>query len=204
MRLTTKPGKGHKLHISLDGEYALTTDYEFWATLGIAENAEVSEEEADVLRVQIENHKAVQKAYDFLSRRDHSAKELAEKLGRTVSREAARHAVGHMEALGYVDDRKFAQKRAKVLLESKNMAVGRIRMELLQKGVSRDFVDEALEELEPDPQAQIKTLLETKYARKLGDEQGIRRTVNALTRLGYRFGDIRGALADYIDQIDEE
>ena len=40
-------------------------------------------------------------------------------------------------------------------------------------------------------------------ARCLDDEKGLRRAVQGLQRLGYRYADIRRVLREYRDEIDE-
>lgn len=55
-----------------------------------------------------------------------------------------------------------------------------------------------MEELAPDPAESIRTLLQTKYrTRNLHDEKDRRRTVNALLRLGYTYGEINNAISEF-------
>ena len=45
MKLTYKKGKGDKIHISIDGEYALTVDEMYFASLYLKDGQEISEQE---------------------------------------------------------------------------------------------------------------------------------------------------------------
>ena len=64
-------------------------------------------------------------------------------------------------------------------------------------------VDErVIEELAPEPREHIKTLIETKYLRSLSDEKGRRRTVAALQRMGYSWGDISAVLNEYEEEYE--
>ena len=46
-------------------------------------------------------------------------------------------------------------------------------------------------------------LIRKKYFRYLGDEKGVRKTVAALQRLGYRWSDINSALRQYEIETEE-
>ena len=96
-----------------------------------------------------------------------------------------------------IRDRDYARRYASELFQRKYFARKRVEYELKQKGIDPDFIEELLEELEPEPVGQIGALVERKYLRALDDERGRRRTVAALQRLGYRWEDIRRALKEY-------
>ena len=49
MKLTAKPGKGEKIHLSLDGEYIATVNADYWFTCGIKSGAEITPEQLDEL-----------------------------------------------------------------------------------------------------------------------------------------------------------
>ena len=120
-----------------------------------------------------------------------------DKIRRTASQEAAEKAADRLEEIGLIDDRDYARRYALELFQRKYFARKRVEYELIQKGIDPDFIEELLEELEPEPVGQIGALVERKYLRALDDERGRRRTVAALQRLGYRWEDIRRALKEY-------
>ena len=49
---------------------------------------------------------------------------------------------------------------------------------------------------------QIKELLKTKYRTRLGSEDGVRKTFAALQRKGFSYGDIRAALSEYSEKLE--
>ena len=144
-----------------------------------------------------ETRRAKEKALYLLEYRSHSKKELADKISRTTSREAAEAAVEKMEELGLMNDEAYARQLAGTLLEKKGYGLRRARQELLQKGIDRELVEELLEELAPDPEEKLREIVERKYRNQLGDEKGYRRTVAALQRLGYGWEDIKTVLAEF-------
>ncbi|WP_195986152.1 regulatory protein RecX [Clostridium sp. D33t1_170424_F3] len=188
----------------LDGEFALKLDTETLLCSGFRIGMELDDEQLHALVQRSESRRAQEKALYLLEYRNHSRKELADKIARTVGHEAAARAAQRMEEIGLVDDERFARELAAELLHRKGYAARRAEYELLQKGIDRELAREIIEELEPDPEEMLQTLIERKYLRSLGDEKGRRRVFAALQRLGYQGGDIRAALRKYRDDENED
>ncbi|WP_050697187.1 regulatory protein RecX [Anaeromassilibacillus senegalensis] len=188
----------------LDGEFALKLDTETLLCSGYQIGMELDDEQLHALIQRSESRRAQEKALYLLEHRNHSRKELADKIARTVGHEAAARAAQHMEEIGLVDDERFARGLAAELLHRKGYAARRAEYELLQKGIDRELTREIIEEMEPDPGEMLQTLIEQKYLRSLGDEKGRRRVFAALQRLGYQSGDIRAALRNYMDDENED
>ncbi len=197
MIITAKQGKANKIHISIDGEYSMTVDAVYWYSLGISSGDEIDGEEFEILKYKVESRRAFNNALDILSRRAHSKEELKRKLRRKYSEEAVSSALERVEELGYIDDEKFAEDYAQYLYEAKHMAPYAISKELMLKGVDRDIVRRVVEDIEFDPQEEIRQIVEKKYAGRLNDEKQIRKAYNALVRLGYKYSDIMNVLRLY-------
>jgi len=205
MIITAKKGKGNKIHISIDDEYLLTVTADFWFSGTIRSGDEISEEDLKGYTEKAYASRAFNKALDLVSRRDHSQKELENKLARTAGRESAKVAAQKAVDLGLVNDEVFAEKLADELFRRKGMSPSHIRMELIQKGVSAEIADKTAESIDFEPQERIIELLKTKFSRQLADEKSKGRTFNALVRLGYGYSDIRSAMrAMDIETADEQ
>lgn len=203
MKLTLQEGRANKIHLLVDGEYRMTVDRDFVALSGIKNNMELSETELADLAGKVNSRRALNRAADLLSRRDHSTSELLQKLRQKgFDAEASREAAEKLQALGYLDDRRFAETYAAELAHGKGFGKRRIVTELFRKGIAREIIDEVTESLEL-PEDALQSLIERKYARNLDTEQGVRRTFNALLRMGYAPGEIKEALRDYMEQTEE-
>ncbi len=200
MIVTAKKGKGDKIHISIDGEYSMTVDAVYWYSLGISSGDEIDGDEFERLKNKVETRRAFNNSLDILSRRAHSKEELRRKLRRKYSEEASQAALDRVEELGYIDDEKFAADYAQQLHEVKHMAPYAISKELMLKGIDRDIVRRVVDDIEFDPQEEIRQIVEKKYAGKLNDEKQIRRAYNALVRLGYKYSDIMSVLCAERDE----
>lgn len=200
MRITAiEPRRKSLNSLYLDGEFAVNIDAETLLISRYHIGQEISEEELHSLIQESDARRAREKALYLLSYRDHSKKELAEKIKRSgASGEAAQSAALRMEEIGLIDDESYARRYAAELLRRKYFSQSRIEYELQKKGIDRDLIHAIIEEMAVDPAQQLRELLARKYERNLQDEKGRRRTVAALQRLGYRWEDIRRALEEYM------
>ncbi len=187
----------------LDGEFAMNIDTETLLKARWKVGQDITDEELYALLQASEQRRANEKALYLLEHRSHSKKELVEKIRRTTSAEAAQAAADKMEDLGLLDDEDYARRYAAELLNRKGYSTSRTVYELLQKGIDKELARELAEELAPDPQEKILAIVERKYPACASDEKVMRRAVAALQRLGYHYEDIRSAMAEYAEGLEE-
>ncbi len=184
----------------IDGELAFTLDSRTLIEEGIRKGVSLSDEELHELVIESERRRAKEKALYLLGFSDHSKKELLSRLRRTQSESAAEYAVEQMVELGFVDDERFARNYAEKLINTKRLSIRAARQKLIEKGIDRDLADEVLDEFELDPRDNIRALVEKKYERYLNDEKGLKKTISALQRMGYRWSDIQSVLEEYAEE----
>ncbi|MBQ2567356.1 MAG: regulatory protein RecX [Clostridia bacterium] len=213
MKLTAKPGKGEKIHLSLDGEYIATVNADYWFTCGIKSGSEVTPEQLEELLTESARRKMMNKALDLLSMRDYSRRELADKLVTKAwekkeqkdmdlgsLKQQASDICDRLEELGLLNEERFARSYVDELIRRKHLSKSGLKTALIQKGVQRDIIETVLEEVDVDPVEQIRELLATKFKnRDLTDEKQKTRTVNALLRLGYRYNEIHAAMGEWME-----
>lgn len=199
MKLTYKKGKGDKIHIHIDGEYRLTVDEMYFASLYLKDGQDISEDEYSVLEETVNIRRAYNCAVSLLSRRDHSKNELLRKLKEKGYSDGAEAALEKLEQSGYIDDERFCRLFTSELVRLKGYGKRRIEQELFLKGVDRDTIHTVLDEFTFDRDA-LSDIIKRKYLSKMSDEKSVQKAINALMRLGYSYGEIRDALKN----IDEE
>ncbi len=200
MKVNFKNGKGDKIHISIDGEYRFTVDKAYFAGLGLSQNTEMDEAELEFLAENIENRRAYNQAVSYLSRRDHSEKELLAKLRLKGYNDSGINAVEKLKNGGYIDDERFARMFVRELSSIKKYGKNRLRQELMRKWISSEIIGLVLED-EDLYKCDLKDVITKKYSRYLGDEKGRKKAVNGLLRMGYSFSEIRSALEDVCDEF---
>ena len=187
----------------IDGEEAMKLDLETVLSHRFDVGREITDEALHECIIASDLKRCKDKAMWLISYRDHSRRELITKLRRDYSDESAEAAANRLEELGLIDDGRYARRYAADLINIKRLSERAVRQKLNEKGIDRDLIDEVISELIIDEPDQLRDLIEKKYARSLSDEKGRRRTVNALTRMGYSYSDIRNALAEYIEQDED-
>ncbi len=201
-RLTQiKETKKGRLALFLDGEFVFSLDEETFARANLHEGDELESWQVENLRKQSDTRRALDKAMDYLSLRDHASGELYQKLCRKFDAPSAAYAVARAGELGLLDDAGFARRRAAELLR-KRKSRREILTDLAAKGIDRDTAAEAVEALYEcdeegeDPElATARALVQRHYAAKLA--AGKRDQVAAaLARRGFSHAIIREALAE--------
>ncbi len=182
----------------IDGEYVMNLDTQTLIENRFDVGREIDDEDLHEIIALSNERRAKEKALRLISYRDHSKKELTDKIKRTCDSESAQKAVERMEELGLVDDENYARRYAYQLLFSKHMAPGGAARMLVQKGIDRELAYEIVEKYPVDTVESIKAVIDKKY-RNIGDEKIRRRAVAALQRLGYKWDEIRSALEEYTE-----
>lgn len=186
----------------LDGEFAMSLDTETLLRSGWKTGDEIDDEALFELKAASEGRRANEKALYLLEHRSYAKRELAERLRRCVTPQAAEQAAARMEELGLVDDETFAGNLAAELLERRGFSADRACYELQRRGVEKELAQRVVGELAPDPAEKIGQLLRRKYPGTAQDEKLRRRAFAALQRLGYRSEDIRRALRELDENTD--
>ncbi len=197
MIITAQKGKANKIHISIDGEYRLTVDADFWFSSGYISGDEIDEEAFGVLADKVAKRRCFNRALNILSRRDHGERELFIKLKRADGEAAAADAVERIKQLGYIDDERFAARLAEELIERKGYGTRAVYSELLRRGIDRETAQNTINAITLDESDNIRVLLEGKFSRKLTTEKGRKQVFSALLRLGYSYSDVRSAMSEY-------
>ena len=202
MILTHQKGRGTKVHLFLDGEYAATTDENCWLDNYISNGTDIDDEQWQALLVKVNYKKALNKCADYLSRRDYSVKELKTKLLKSVDEVSAQKAVDRYIEAGYLNDEKYCQMLIEYLLRVKRFSLSNIKQECFKRGIDREIVEDKLSDFEIDNVSTVIELIKTKYASKLNQENGKEKVIAALQRKGFYYSDIKSAFYR-IEEYDE-
>lgn len=186
----------------ISGEHELMRiDAQLCAELALTVPCELSGERLDEIEALSQKRRTERRAMYLVACRDHSRAELTRKLRRSSDAQSAQETVEKLERLGLVDDEDYALQLARRLLSQKKFGQRRVVQELYAKGIGRELaqqaIDEAMDELEYDAVESILALFEGKFAFDPEDESDKRRTVAALQRYGYGWGEISSALRRY-------
>ncbi len=180
----------------IDGEYAMKLDTVTLLENGIRAGTEITDEQLHILIQKSEVRRAKERALNLITYRDHSKKELFDKIRRDCSPEIAEETAQKMEELGLVDDEAFATRYANQLLHKKHLSPRGIRYKLREKGISDGLIQQIIESLDYDTYEEIKAVLEKKYPNYAEDEKIKKRAISALQRLGWSWSDIKEVMSE--------
>lgn len=135
--------------------------------------------------------KAKLKALHILTRMDKTEADLRAGLKKAgFSDEAVDAALDYVKSFGYIDDLKYAEKYISYNKDRKSRQ--KMKYELLNKGVSKEFIEEALESCEDFDEREV--LRKTVYKKWKGedkpDEKALNRLFASLVRQGFSSHDI--------------
>ncbi len=147
--------------------------------------------------------KARQKALRYLLYRGRSIKEVQARLAQKGFDDAViKKVVDRFTDLGYLNDKNFARQWAKSLAVSRLWGDRKIEISLIEKGISRDLIKEAIAEVreEKNERCAIEELIEKRLRRESECEvfsyKGKRRLAQSLAGRGFPVGLILDVLRD--------
>ena len=156
---------------------------------------DLDEEQLDLVKRKTSAALAREYGLTLLSNRQHSRKELGDKLLRKgTPDEAADDALDWLEDHGYLDDERYAGVVVRHYV-AKGYGPGRIRMELTKRGISREHWDSAFSEL-PQTDDTIERDLRSRL-RNPEDRDEVRKVSAALARRGFGWDEIKAAIERY-------
>lgn len=204
------PFKGSMMCVELSGgglaqEMKIYIHSEIIRKYNVAKGMELSEEEADRLIYENDLRRARERALYLMESRDHSYRELFDKLEKNYSEDICFEVCNRLAEIGVINDRRYAEKLCRQLFEVKKLGRYRVRQEMRLKGLGSEIIEEAMENFseEDEPFERLEKLVEQKYERYLTDRKGVEKVRNALARKGYSFGEIKEALDLYDLDFDD-
>lgn len=143
-----------------------------------------------------------EKALRLLEFRSHSEKELVDKLKRAGSKfEDIKTTVEFLCEYGFLDDRKYATKKAHDLFSLKKYGKMRIREDLKMRGIKNEYIEEALNSIEEDEKENLLPLVEKKLKGNF-DKKNIEKAIRYFAMRGYRYEDVKVTIEKIKAEID--
>lgn len=133
-----------KYRIFLDGESAFAVYKGELSCYHLEEGAVLPPEVYEELVNRVLKKRATLRAMHILERTDKTEAQLRRKLEESeYPKEAVESAIAYVTSYGYLDDRRYAEHYIEWKKQGKGKA--RLKMELVQKGISREIIEEVLE-----------------------------------------------------------
>lgn len=140
---------------------------------------------------------AFESAINLLSYQDRTEKQLHDKLkNKEYSEAEIEEAFVKLREYGYLNDERYASNYHNA--QAANKGARRIKLELLQKGISGSIVNEEFSSNEYDEVSSILHIIEQRYSdADFTDDKQQRRIFGFFQRRGFSYDDIKSAVRIY-------
>lgn len=183
-----------RYNIFLDGKYSFSLSEDQLLQAGLKVDQKISESELESFKQESAFGKAYARALDLIARRPRSEKEIREYARRKKwEPEWTEKIVSKLQERNYLNDEAFARMWVNSRAHLKNISKKKLRLELLQKGVSNEIIDGAIEQSgEYDEADSLRRLVKKKRARYDNHQK----LMTYLAQQGFRYDDIRSVLEE--------
>ena len=180
------------------GYYNIFLDDEFWCGLtdlqviaqGLHKGTKLTDEEAARMCELSVSTKAYHAAIRFLSYRMRSEQEMTQYLKRKGHEEHIAEVMEQLRSERYIDDADFALRWV-AMRQQEGKSPRIIGLELLKKGIQKDYIDSALEGYETDDRL---TSLKQALDKQRATGRPLEKVIQSLQRKGWSYGDIKSVL----------
>lgn len=164
---------------------------------GLKEQEPLSDDVYKQIYYDVVGKRAMKRALYLLEKMDRTEEQLRKKLleGK-YPKDLIDAAIDYVKSYHYIDDERYA--RTFVRLNQERRSAGRMKMDLMARGVAEDIIDRAMEEEnETLPEDLIRKLLEKKhFDPDTASIQETKKMYQFLMRRGFRCEDIMHVLKD--------
>lgn len=207
MEITSlKQYKGKTYEVELDSQKKLYLHIDIIVDFGLSVGMQVERDELKKIIYASNFHRAYEYSLYCLDYRDYSAEDMYQKLIKTYKSEKLCLAViKKLAGAGLINDKRYAERLAGKLVESKKYGYRRAKREIMQKGIDEQTAIDALDKYDGIYAVNLTELLEKKYSRYLTDStdrKSIEKVKNALVRYGYGFDEINYAVKEYFNNAE--
>ena len=191
-----KQTKKGRYALFFDDRFYFSVDEEVLVKHHLEIDAVFEDEDIKMLKKESDYNRAREKAFRIVSVREHSGKELYDKLLKDYDEHTCEDIVTRFRELGIVNDDEFASDYFEQLVR-KGKSFTEIRYKLLQKGIARETVDYLISAVSVPEEDLIRELIQKKYSSKLLKENGRKLVYDALVRRGFSSNAIRTVLGEF-------
>jgi regulatory protein len=192
-----------RVNVYLDEEYAFSLSLDEAARLRKGQT--LSDSEVEQIRDQDAVAYAVDSAARFLAVRPRSVQEVRQNLVQKSHPPAVIDAaLERLAALGYLDDRAFAEFWVRERNTFKPLSPRALRQELRQKGVAEEIVAEALGDLDPDEVAYRAAMSQSRRLRGSDQRTFSEKMYAFLQRRGFSYTTARTVVRQLTEELNAE
>lgn len=137
----------NRYNVFIDGEFAFGLYKDTITDFGLRVNDELNEKQFSEIRDSDEFNFGKKTAYDYLSYKARSKKDVYNKLKeKKISEKSIKKIIDYLEDLKYIDDKSYAKIYLETGLSGKPAGKKLLLLKLLKKGIDKELAEEVLNE----------------------------------------------------------
>jgi regulatory protein len=192
-----------RVSVFIDDAYAFSLSLDEAARLRKGQT--LSEAEINALTSEAAVTIATDSAARFLALRPRSTREIRDNLARKgTPPPVIDAALERLTALGYIDDRAFADLWVRDRMTRKPISPRALRYELRQKGIGNDIIDDALADLDAEDAAERAARSQTRRLRGMQRRDFQMKVSAFLQRRGFSYQVARSTIRRLMEELDAE
>ena len=178
-----------KIAVFIDNSYSFTISEEDYISLNLYEEKDLDEEQINNIRQNVNYRAAKGEAIKFISYKFRSGKEVSNKLSEEgYEMEVMENVIDELTAMGYINDKIFAQKYIFDRSKLKPKSTKLLKLELGARGINSDVIDEVLNDYEVDDKTVAESLARKKFNKyDMSDDKVIRKIQSFLQHRGFDY-----------------
>lgn len=186
----------NRVNIFVDDSFFCGLDKETMISFRLKQGKEVDESDLKEATFKSECNKAFDKAVNFISIRNHSKREITDKLLKKGFNEQVIEAtLSKLEEYHYIDDEIFTKS---FIEQNKNYSKLVLCGKLFQKGIDADIINKYLDNITDESEVEncikvINKILKSLKIESFSDKQKL---ISRLSRRGYKIDVIKKALSE--------
>jgi regulatory protein len=204
-----------RFNIFLNGQFAFGADEDLVVNRRLVVGKEVEKGDMEKILFEAEVGKLMEKMYGLFGIRQRSEKEVRDYLKRKnfeakfkgkdeISGFTIDETVNTLKRKGLIDDKAFAIAWVESRKKKKGLKV--IKIELFQKGIDREIIEEVLENQQGGEDTAARAALEKKINswKSLPKQDQKRKAIDFLLRRGFEYSLVKELVSELIGRIEEE
>ncbi len=163
--------------------------------LDIAVGKEIDEEEYYTIIYPVLKKRAFARLMHILEKSFKSENDIVKKLKLSFyPEEAIKDAIEKAKKFGYIDDDRYAERYINTYKDKYSKM--KLKYKLLEKGINKEIIDNALESFTVDEEPMIKKLLDKKHYFETEEPDKKQKIIASVMRQGFKYQKIKDVIKD--------
>ena len=204
-KIEAQKNNRERVNIYIDDNFFSGLDLELVYSLNLSKGKEINEKELKELIYKDNISKAKSKAFKIINKAEQSEKTLRDKLS-DYDEDIIDIVIGYLKDCKFINDKDFAKRIAHSNSNVSRFGKNKIKQNLYKKGIDKEYIDEAIEDIDEDIEFENALYLAEKRFKSIKNEDKrkvYQKLMQHLTYKGFSYDITKKAISKVLDNIDE-